>query len=343
MASFQAVTGKDRLPLTGPWPVSDPFLFCVHHNDKFPKADGRLGPKDSLAGRRIGSDFSNQDGRSMYHGDCVPGFPRHPHRGFETVTIVDQGIVDHADSLGASARYGRGDVQWLTAGHGINHAEMMPLFETQKGNPLDLYQIWLNLPAKSKMVEPRFGMYWASQIPIAKIRSKNQRETKVKIIAGHLDAHTALAPPPHSYASKSGSDIAIWDIQMEADAAWMIPASPVGVNRSLYVVEGAGMTIGGHSFDARHRYTLAEARPISLLAHAGAVRCLMLQGRPIGEPVAQHGPFVMNTAEEIRQAIRDYQRTQFGGWPWGTAGPIHGLNPKRFAKHANGDIEYPPA
>ena len=91
---------RSPLPVTGPWPTVDPFLFCVHHNDKFPVGDGKLGPKASLAGRNIGSDFSNRDGWSMYHGDSVPGFPRHPHRGFETVTIVERGLVDHADSLG---------------------------------------------------------------------------------------------------------------------------------------------------------------------------------------------------------------------------------------------------
>jgi len=336
------VLSRDSLPTTGPWPVSDPFLFCVHHNDQFPAADGRLGPKDTLAGRTLGSDFSNRDGWSMYHGDRVPGFPRHPHRGFETVTIVEQGIVDHADSLGAAARYGQGDVQWLTAGHGINHAEMMPLFNTQDRNPLDLYQIWLNLPAKSKMVEPRFAMYWADQIPVVRLRSKAGRETRIKVIAGRLDTQSALAPPPHSYAAKNDSEIAIWDIRMEAKSEWVLPASREGTCRSLYVVSGPSLTLDDVAYQSRFRYGLEPTQTAVLKADKGPVRCLLLQGRPIGEPVAQHGPFVMNTRAEIQQAIRDYQRTQFGGWPWTTNGPIHGTEPTRFARHADGTLEHPP-
>ncbi|MEE2755450.1 MAG: pirin family protein [Myxococcota bacterium] len=335
------IISRDPLPSTGPWPISDPFLFCVHHNDKFPAADGRLGPKDGLVGRTIGSDFSNRDGWSMYHGDRIPGFPRHPHRGFETVTIVQQGIVDHADSLGAAARYGQGDVQWLTAGHGINHAEMMPLFNTQAGNPLDLFQIWLNLPAMSKMVDPRFNMYWANQIPVVQVPSNAGRGTQIKVIAGRLNAQAALAPPADSYAADKNSEIAIWDIRIDAQSEWLMPASIKGITRSLYVCDGPSLMIDGTSNQSRFRYVLEPTQPVALRADKGPVRCLLLQGRPIGEPVAQHGPFVMNTREEIRQAIRDYQRTQFGGWPWTSNGPIHGLEPKRFARHADGRIEHP--
>ncbi|MFN6059709.1 MAG: pirin family protein, partial [Burkholderiales bacterium] len=110
------------------------------------------------AGRQIGSDFSNKDGWSMYHGQTIPGFPSHPHRGFETVTIVRQGHIDHSDSLGATARFGPGDVQWLTAGKGIVHCEMFPLRQTNAPNPCELFQIWLNLPASRKMAEPHFTM-----------------------------------------------------------------------------------------------------------------------------------------------------------------------------------------
>src|SRR5665647_204111 len=102
-------------PLGFPWETIDPFLFCVYHDDAYPQANAQMGPDASLAGRDIGQDFSRKDGWSMYHGSTVPGFPAHPHRGFETVTIVRKGLIDHSDSLGAVARFGRGDVQWLTA------------------------------------------------------------------------------------------------------------------------------------------------------------------------------------------------------------------------------------
>ena len=157
-------------PLAFPWETVDPFLFCVHHDDAYPRASAKLGPDAPLDGRELGQDFSRKDGWSMYHGTVVPGFPAHPHRGFETVTIVRRGLIDHSDSLGASARYGGGDVQWLTAGRGVVHAEMFPLLDRAAPNPLELFQIWLNLPAASKMAAPYFTMFWSERIPHRLVR-----------------------------------------------------------------------------------------------------------------------------------------------------------------------------
>ena len=153
------------MPLGFQWATVDPFLFCVHHLDLYPEANEHMGPAASLAARDIGMDFAGADGWRMYHGSIVPGFPQHPHRGFETVTFVRQGFIDHSDSLGATARFGRGDVQWLTAGKGIVHCEMFPLLDRDGPNPCELFQIWLNLPAADKMVEPYFTMLWNEDIP----------------------------------------------------------------------------------------------------------------------------------------------------------------------------------
>src|SRR5882672_6592952 len=105
-AAILAVT-----PLGFPWQTCDPFLFCMHHNDGYPEGNEALGPNASLAGRNLGQDFEGKDNWRMYHGETVPGFPQHPHRGFKTVTIVRRGLIDHSDSLGTAARYGRGDIQ----------------------------------------------------------------------------------------------------------------------------------------------------------------------------------------------------------------------------------------
>ncbi len=138
---------KSIRPLGFQWETQDPFLFCVHHEDFFPKGNDRMGPDPKeFQGREMGQDFMIKDGYRMYHGKTVPGFPGHPHRGFETITIVRKGIVDHSDSLGASGRYGNGDVQWMTAGEGVQHAEMFPLINREEENPMELFQIWLNLP-----------------------------------------------------------------------------------------------------------------------------------------------------------------------------------------------------
>src|SRR3954463_4608220 len=139
------------LPLGFPWVTADPFLFCVHHDDAYPAGNDRLGPAAALAGRALGQDFEPRDGWRMYHGQVVPGFPQHPHRGFETVTIVRRGYIDHSDSLGAAARFGRGDAQWPPRAEGIVPWEIFPLLERSEPNPVELFQIWLNLPRQDKL------------------------------------------------------------------------------------------------------------------------------------------------------------------------------------------------
>ncbi len=323
-------------PLGFPWDTVDPFLFCVHHNDFYPEGNERLGPAASLSGREIGQDFAGKDGWRMYHGDVVPGFPSHPHRGFETVTIVRRGFVDHSDSLGATARYGRGDVQWLTAGRGIQHAEMFPLLERQAKNPTDLFQIWLNLPSRDKMVEPHFSMLWGPAIPHFCAAGVD-----VLIVAGSLGGLTPLAPPPHSYAARKESEVAIWTIKLAPGAAWNIPAASPGVRRTLYVVSGQGFRLFGSPITPRHAVEVRADLAAPIQNGDQETELLLLQGRPIGEPVVQHGPFVMNSRAEIQQAFLDYQRTQFGGWPWGRRDPVHPADAGRFAKHVSGRIERP--
>ena len=157
------------------WPTIDPFLFCAHHDDAYPAGNDRHGSgRGRSTGRQIGSDFDGIDGWNMYHGQVVPGFPQHPHRGFETVTFVRQGQIDHSDSLGATARFGRGDVQWLTAGKGIVHSEMFPLLDEEGPNPLELFQIWLNLPAADKMADPYFTMLWHDDIPVHRAQGRRR-------------------------------------------------------------------------------------------------------------------------------------------------------------------------
>ncbi|MEO8859011.1 MAG: pirin family protein, partial [Burkholderiaceae bacterium] len=239
-------------PLGFRWSTIDPFLFCVYHDDAYPRGNDDLGPEASLAGRDIGQDFAGKDGWRMYHGDTVPGFPSHPHRGFETVTIVREGHIDHADSLGATARFGGGDVQWLTAGRGIVHSEMFPLLHRDQSNRHELFQIWLNLPASHKMVAPHFTMFWSEQVPHSVSKDSNGAQTEVVCIAGalrHADAALEpLSPPPDSWASQAQSDLAIWTLRMEPHARWTLPpALGAGTRRSLYFFKGASVSVGGQA------------------------------------------------------------------------------------------------
>lgn len=326
------------LPLGFPWQTFDPFLFCVHHDDAYPAGNEHLGPAASLAGRDIGQDFAGKDGWRMYHGETVPGFPQHPHRGFETVTIVRRGLIDHSDSLGAAARFGRGDVQWLTAGKGIVHSEMFPLLDAEKPNPLELFQIWLNLPRASKMVNPYFSMLWDHAIPRHEARDEAGRSTEVTVIAGSLADSRALAPPPDSWASRADADVAIWSIRMTPGATWTLPPARAGTNRTLYFFRGA-VRIADRTLEDKAGVRLRPELPVALVAGPDGAELLLLQGRPIDEPVVQYGPFVMNTPAEIQQAFADYRRTQFGGWPWPQDDPVHGREDVRFARHADGRIE----
>jgi len=324
----------ETLPLGFPWQTVDPFLFCVHHDDAYPAGNDELGPAASLAGRELGQDFAGKDGWRMYHGDRVPGFPGHPHRGFETVTIVRRGLIDHADSLGAAARFGRGDVQWLTAGKGIVHSEMFPLLDRARPNPLELFQIWLNLPRADKMVEPHFSMLWDASIP-----RHVATGVEVTVVAGGFGDVVAPPPPPHSWAARSEADVAIWSIRLQPGATWTLPLARAGTNRTLYWFRGGALTVGGRALAGHCGVALRPDVATPVAAGDDAVELLVLQGRPIGEPVVQHGPFVMNSRAEIQQAFVDFQRTRFGGWPWPDEAPVHGRDEGRFARHADGRVE----
>lgn len=325
------------------WPTIDPFLNCVHHVDRYPEGNAAMGPAASLAGRDIGQDFAGIDGWRMYHGDTVPGFPAHPHRGFETVTYVRQGLIDHADSAGAAARYGRGDVQWLTAGRGIQHAEMFPLVDRDGPNTLELFQIWVNLPAASKFADPRFTMFADARVPrvVTHTAGDDGPATTVTVIAGASGDTHPLDPPPDSWAADPRADLTIWHVVLDAGASWTMPAAagPDTV-RTLYVFDHGSLAIDGHDepvpFD--HAAVVRPEFDVTLSSESGT-EILVLGGVPIGEPVASYGPFVMNTREQIAEAIDDYNRTGFGGWPWPSRDPVHPHEQGRFARHADGTYE----
>ena len=265
----------------------------------------------------IGNDFTIKDGWRMYHGQRVPGFPVHPHRGFETVTIVLEGFVDHSDSMGAGGRYGQGDVQWMTAGSGMQHSEMFPCVHKDKPNTLHLFQIWLNLPQKSKFVEPHYKMFWNEDIPVLQEQDERGHDISIRIIAGSLKDKKALSPPPDSWAGDPGNNVGIWIITLSPGAEWELPETVSGTQRTLYYYKGGGINAGKVDIPVSHSFTTVP-RFFCFHSETKKKRAVYSYFRefPLREPVVQHGPFVMNTEEEIYQAFSDYQETQFGGWPW---------------------------
>jgi len=322
-----------------PWETRDPFIFCAHHRDEYPKGNENMGPDASLHGRNLGQDFTLRDGWRMYHGRTVPGFPYHPHRGFETITIVKEGLVDHTDSLGAAGRFGKGDVQWMTAGKGVQHSEMFPLVHKDKDNPLELFQVWLNLPKANKMVEPHFKMLWEETIPVLKEKDHNGKSVEVNVVAGYLNDLEAPEPTPDSWAAIPENNVVILTIKLEANATWVLPAMDQDANRTLYFYQGNEIQIDGETIPSYHSIDVRSDKDITFEAGSEDCYILMLQGKPIREPVVQYGPFVMNTREEIQQANDDFQRTEFGGWPWPKHETTHDRDKGRFALHADGREE----
>ncbi|KAJ3237300.1 hypothetical protein HDU78_004147 [Chytriomyces hyalinus] len=324
-----------------PMPTQDPFLFAVYHKDHYPAGDANMqAPK-----RGNGADFDVTAKYRMYHGDRIPGFPQHPHRGFETITCTMDGLTDHTDSLGSAGRYGNGDLQWMTAGKGIVHGEMMPLIkQTPDGNLLRAFQLWINLPSKSKMAEPTQLMHWSENVTRF---STQDSKVDATVWAGSLYSHKALPPTPDSWASNEANDVNIWFLHMKKGAQFTLPKSAVGSNRSLYVVEGSGVTLNKSTSVPVHS-VVEVSDPSSeeiVIVNTGSkdADILVLQGKPIGEPVVKHGPFVMNSSNEIMQAFVDYRTTQFGGWPWPEDAMVFPREKGRFLSVKGRPDEFPPS
>lgn len=321
--------------LTMPWKTQDPFIFCAYHNDNFPGGNDKMEPDVSMAGRSIGNDFAGKDGWNMYHGSKVPGFPAHPHSGFETVTIVNRGMVDHSDSLGAAGRFGDGDVQWLTAGKGVQHSEMFPLLN-QNANPFELFQIWLNLPRKSKKAEPRYKMLWSEDIPVINVKDDAGKSIEIRLVAGAFNEHKALSPTPDSWAADPHNQVQIWTLNMAPGASFLIPSAGEEISRSLFFYQGGNFTIGEKEIVANHLVELDASKKVVIKNGETQGYFLFLQGRPINEPITQHGPFVANSREDLQETFKDFQATQFGGWPWPTMENVHNRLKGRFAIFPDG-------
>ena len=210
------------------------------------------------------------------------------------MTVVRQGFIDHADSLGATARFGAGDTQWVTTGKGIVHSEMFPLIHSDKPNTLELFQIWLNLPKKSKMAPAHFTMHWNEQAPRVIQKNADGKTATVQVVAGALDDVRALPPPPESWAAESEAEVAIWSISLEDGATFTLPpAKSAEATRTLYAFQGRGLTVDGTKqvdcSKATQAILLKSTAQVQLSATDGPVELLLLQGVPIKEPVAQRG------------------------------------------------------
>ena len=229
------------------------------------------------------------------------GVGRHPHRGFETVTIVYAGEVEHRDSTGAGGSIGPGDVQWMTAGRGIVHEEFHGRDYARRGGPFEMLQLWVNLPAKDKRVAPAYQGITAAQIPHVELPDA---AGTVRVIAGELQG---VAGPARSF-----SPINLWDLRLVAGRPVRLSV-PAGHTTALFVLKGALRVDGSDTVVGEAELAVLEREGDTLQIEAVTdATLLLLGGEPLNEPVVGQGPFVMNTPAEIRQAFVDYQSGQFG-------------------------------
>jgi quercetin 2,3-dioxygenase len=232
--------------------------------------------------------------------DRPRGVEEHPHRGFETVTIAYQGSVDHRDSAGNSGTINPGDVQWMTAASGVVHEEKHGREFTRAGGVFEMVQLWVNLPKKDKMSAPRYQGLLNEQIPVIRLAPGAQ----ARVIAGELNGERGPA--------KTFTPVHVYDLKLEAGASADLPL-PAGFNSGLVLLRG-NVAINGSQV-IRGEAQLALLSPagdrVAISANEESI-ILVLSGEPINEPVASYGPFVMNTREELQQAVRDYQAGKMG-------------------------------
>lgn len=231
------------------------------------------------------------------------GVGEHPHRGFETVTIVYQGELEHRDSTGNGGRIGAGDVQWMTAGSGILHEEFHSHDFTRKGGTLEMVQLWVNLPARDKMTPPGYQTLLAKDIPVVELPDG---AGTLRVIAGEYEGRRG--------AARTFTPVDVWDLRLHRDGRAEL-SLPDGHTAILLVLNGTVLVNGSEVARAANVVLLGrEGSDVSIEANNEAT-VLLLSGRPIDEPVAWQGPFVMNTTDELRQAFVDFQSGRFGAMP----------------------------
>lgn len=228
------------------------------------------------------------------------GVGEHPHRGFETVTVVYQGEVEHRDSTGAGGRIGPGDVQWMTAGSGILHEEFHSEAFTRQGGTLEMVQLWVNLPARDKMTTPRYQTLTNGEIPVVALPGE---AGSLRVISGDYLGHRGPA--------RTFTPIDMWDLRLDAGKAVDLDL-PEGRNVAVVVLRGTVQVNGADVVREATMALLDRGGSRVRLEANNAATVLLLSGEPIDEPLVGHGPFVMNSAEQIEQAYADFRSGRFG-------------------------------
>jgi redox-sensitive bicupin YhaK (pirin superfamily) len=324
------------------WDTEDPFIFVSHHRDNYPKGNSQQAPPyDMIAWRDLGHDYKKHNGFRMYKGKVVPGFPMHPHWGYETFTIVEEGYVDTFDSEGNQSRFGFGDAQWVTASSKYQHSEMYPLVFQDRPNPNNITQIMINLPLERKGSTNDVNMVWSEDFETKNLTDGSGKNIEVILYAGTYEDMTVGVPNPNSWAADPDNRVKILQIKMEEGAEFVLKADSPEINRNLYFVSGSDADVEGFAADAGYRMKLKSDIDITIRNGEVPSKFWLLDGRPIKQKMTSYGPVVLDNDKTVRDAMNDIRKYEYEIWPWNVIDKVQSVEAPRFIRYADGKEEYP--
>ena len=317
------------------WDCDDPFFFAVYHRDNYPKGNEiQAPPKEEIAPRLAGNDYAKYLGYRMYKGKVTPGFPLHTHWGYETITYVSEGYVDHFDSMGNQGRYGFGDLQWITASSRYGHNEMYPLAYNDRDNIQVVTQICLNLPLKDKNRENQVRTVWEHDIP--KVSGDGWEAI---VIAGEFAGCKGITPNTLSWATDPSHHVSIVRIVLEAGKEIVLEPT-AAATRNLYITESDAI-VEGKEIHKLSRIKLNPEMNATIVMGGRTSEIWLLEGDPIGEDQRNYGPIMLGTDAEVRAALNVVRENQESDWPWQYVNQKQPLGTHRFFKDADGNVYEP--
>jgi len=319
------------------WSVEDPFTFVSHHLDTYPKGNAQMAPPlELIRGRNLGRDYQQRFGFRMYHGRVVPGFPMHAHWGYETITIAEKGFVDHFDTEMNHGRFGDGDMQWTLASSKYEHNEMYPLLDQENDNPVQITQIVVNIPLERKNQGNSVRNVWSEDIP--EITGDGYRVT---VYCGEYGGKSLYSPNENSWAVAENG-VRILRIVLDAGASLTFDPAADGVTRNVYQTEGKGARLDSVEITEGTRLKVKPGCGFTIEAGKEPAVFWLLEGKPIGQTMAQFGPVILDNIDNVRAAMDDIRKNEFQEWKWGVMDVTNPLDMGREFHRADGSVEYPP-
>lgn len=312
------------------WDTEDPFVFASHHFDLYPVGNERQAPpKDEIDRKDLGNDYYKLFGYRLYTSKMTPGFQLHAHWGYETVTYVTQGYVDHFDSLGNQGRYGYGDMQWITAGGRYHHCEMYPLVFQDRKNPQLVTQIQINLPLREKNTPPEVHTVW----------KEDQAEftedgCTFTVLAGTFRGRTAAVPCSRSWAADPSHHILILRVMMGPGSKFKLEKTQAA-HRNLYITGGKA-SVAGKGYKENTRLKLRTDCETEVTMGDKESEIWILEGDPINEKQSRWGPVILATDSEVRNANNTIREKEIEDWKWDYVNQKQPLGTERFYRSADG-------